>query len=41
MRRKGVLSVGDSIDEVLREVEGRGLHETDIVIKSWTGILSC
>ena len=34
MGREGVLAVGDSMDEVLREVEGRGLHGADVVIES-------
>ena len=33
MGREGVLAIGDSMDEVLREVEGRGLHGADIVIE--------
>ena len=31
MGQEGVLAVGDSMDEVLREVEGRGLHGADVV----------
>ena len=33
MGKEGVLAVGDSMDEVLKEVEGRGLHGTDVVIE--------
>lgn len=33
MGQEGVLAVGDSMDEVLREVEGRGLHGSDVVIE--------
>ncbi len=33
MGKDGVLAVGDSIDEVLKEVEGRGLHGTDVVVE--------
>ena len=33
MGRAGVLAVGDSMDEVLREVEGRGLHGAEVVIE--------
>ena len=33
MGKGGVLAVGDSMDEVLREVEGRGLHGADVVIE--------
>ena len=33
MGQKGVLAVGNSMDEVLREVEGRGLHGADVVIE--------
>ena len=33
MGKEGVLTVGDSIDEVLKEVEGQGLHGTDVVIE--------
>ena len=33
MGQEGVLAVGDSMDEVLREVEGRGLHGADVVIE--------
>ena len=33
MGREGVLAVGDSMDEVLREVEGRGLHGADVGIE--------
>ena len=33
MGREGVLAVGDSMDEVLREVEGRGLHGAEVVIE--------
>lgn len=32
MGQKGVLAIGDSMDEVLREVESRGLHGVDVVI---------
>ena len=32
MGQKRVLAVGDSMDEVLREVESRGLHGEDVVI---------
>ena len=32
MGQKGVLAIGDSMDEVLREVESRGLHGADVVI---------
>ena len=32
MGQKGVLAIGDSMDEVLREVESQGLHGTDVVI---------
>ena len=31
--QEGVLAVGESMDEVLSEVEGRGLHGTDVVIE--------
>ena len=33
MGKEGVIAVGASMDEVLREVEGRGLHGADVVIK--------
>ena len=33
MGKEGDLAVGDSMDEVLKEVEGRGLHGTDVVIE--------
>ena len=33
MGQEGVIAVGDSMDEVLREVEGRGLHGADVVIE--------
>ena len=33
MGQEGVLSVGDSMDEVLRGVEGQGLHGADVVIE--------
>ena len=33
MGREGVLAVGDSVDQVLGEVEGRGLHGADVVIE--------
>ena len=33
MGKEGVIAVGDSMDEVLREVEGRGLHGADVVIE--------
>ena len=33
MGQEGVLAVGDSMDEVLSEVEGRGLHGADVVIE--------
>ena len=33
MGQKGVLAIGDSIDEVLMEVEGQGLHGADVVIE--------
>ena len=33
MGQEGVLAVGDSMDEVLREIEGRGLHGVDVVIE--------
>lgn len=33
MGKEGVLAVGDSMDEVLKEVEGRGLHGTDVVVE--------
>ena len=33
MGQEGVLAVGDSIDEVLSEVESRGLHGADVVIE--------
>ena len=32
MGQKGVLAIGDSMDEVLREVESRELHGADVVI---------
>ena len=32
MGQKGVLAIGDSMDEVLREVESRGPHGADVVI---------
>ena len=32
MGQKGVLAIGDSMDEVLREVGSRGLHGADVVI---------
>ena len=32
MGQKGVLAIGDSMDEVLREVESQGLHGSDVVI---------
>ena len=32
MGQKGVLAIGDSMDEVLREVEARGLNGADVVI---------
>ncbi|MXW78636.1 MAG: hypothetical protein F4Z57_06560 [Gemmatimonadetes bacterium] len=32
MGQKGVLAIGDSMDEVLREVESQGLHGTDVVM---------
>ena len=32
MGQKGVLAIGDSMDEVLREVESQGLHGADVVI---------
>ena len=32
MGQKGVLAIGDSMDEVLREIESRGLHGADVVI---------
>ena len=33
MGREGVLAIGDSMDEVLREIEVRGLHGADGVIE--------
>ena len=33
MGQEGVLAVGDSMNEVLSEVEGRGLHGADVVIE--------
>ena len=33
MGQEEVLAVGDSMDEVLSEVEGRGLHGADVVIE--------
>ena len=33
MGREGVIAVGDSMDEVLKEVEARGLHGADVVIE--------
>ena len=33
MGQEGVLAVGESMDEVLSEVEGRGLHGADVVIE--------
>ena len=33
MGQEGVLAVGESMDEVLSEVEGRGLHGADLVIE--------
>ena len=33
MGREGVLAVGDSMDEVLWEVEARGLNGADVVIE--------
>ena len=33
MGKDGVLAVGDSMDEVLEEVESRGIHGGDIVIE--------
>ena len=33
MGKKEVLAVGDSMNEVLKEVESRGLHGTDVVIE--------
>ena len=33
MGQEGVLAVGDSMDEVLREVEARGLNGTDVEIE--------
>ena len=32
MGQKGVLAIGDSMDEVLREVESQGLRGADVVI---------
>ena len=32
MGQQGVLAIGDSMDEVLREVESQGLHGSDVVI---------
>ena len=32
MGQKGVLAIGDSMDEVLREIESRGLNGVDVVI---------
>ena len=32
MGQKGVLAIGDSMDEALREVERQGLHGADVVI---------
>ena len=33
MGQEGVLAVGESMDEVLSEVESRGLHGADVVIQ--------
>ena len=33
MGKEGVLAAGDSMDEVLKEVEVRGLHGADVVIE--------
>ena len=33
MGQKGVLAIGDSMDEVLREIESRGLNGADLVIE--------
>ena len=33
MGQKGVLAIGDSMDEVLRELESRGLNGADVVIE--------